>query len=485
MIKKLIAFSLVISILCSSLFGTVKTAEASLPDAAIKLSRSALAALINLIAAGLDVGGIISAEDIGRKYSETGYTHPQWDAEGNLTIDVQAIDNARDWLDATYPGMPAIIQVDRGTSFIGAVLPAITPYTRTATERTIFHDQNFSSNGLREINILDFGAITTWMGYDPDYLGELNDATITISDAETGAFYQMDMSSYYGYFHWIGGGMTYHWLPYDYIGMIDQMKICVSTRDSTDTPGEKELIVWPSFHDLDSGWTDYDQVPNVVFGSTDATHIKLTLTASPMNAIQTNIYERLEYPKTEFSFNPKRTEPVVVKEPTNWNQIGPTLFDPDEPPPDPLPTDELGFLTSIWTQFKNLFTWLQSLPNLMAEAMKTNLIALFVPLDLTPLKTDFQAVNDAFASAFPFSIASDLNGLFFPPDGGLQYPAIGYTMTDPDQVSRYHVVFDFGDVPSGHKAMSDQLRHILTLALWLGFAVGLLSMFLKRGGKIS
>ncbi|EHQ88446.1 hypothetical protein [Desulfosporosinus youngiae] len=164
--KKLLSSFLIALILVSSVFGPVKTADASLPNAAIKLAKPLLARLITLVAAGLNVSSITSAEDIAGRYYESGITAPSWDAEGNLTIDLQAIDNAQNWLNATYPGLPATIKVDGGLSYIGQTLPAFEEYTPISSPRTLFHDQNFSADGLYQINILNFGAITTWMDYE-------------------------------------------------------------------------------------------------------------------------------------------------------------------------------------------------------------------------------------------------------------------------------------------------------------------------------
>ncbi|EHQ88447.1 hypothetical protein [Desulfosporosinus youngiae] len=273
------------------------------------------------------------------------------------------------------------------------------------------------------------------------------------------------------------------------------MRWNIESSPSIVEPGKKDLTIWPSFHDLAGIWTEYDHFWPFTFEATSGTNINLTIDASPMSTIQAQMQYFGSYPKTDLIIGPAATETVITGEPTNWNQINDIVANPvetTEPPPEEEPTEILGFLASFFTWFNQVWTWLntfwnwvQTLPTLIASAINTGLIALLVPTDLTPIKEDFSAVNEAFANAFPFSIAADLHGLFFPPDGGLQYPCIGYTMTDPDQVSRYHVVFDFGDIPSGHKAMSDKLRHILTLGLWLGFEVGILAMALKRGGKIS
>lgn len=102
-----------------------------------------------------------------------------------------------------------------------------------------------------------------------------------------------------------------------------------------------------------------------------------------------------------------------------------------------------------------------------------------VPADSSVLQQQFAAVQDAFSSKFPFSLHDDI-GKLFPSSsnvGALQYPQLGYWEVDPDQVKRYHIVFDFG---GEHQAFSDQFRAIATLALWMGLAFGLLWFALHR-----
>ncbi|ODA38725.1 hypothetical protein [Desulfosporosinus sp. BG] len=164
--KKLLSIALIAIILCFNIVLNVKPASAFLPMVPIEIGETLLARLLTLIEAGLDIQSMISGADIAERYYESGITAPSWDAEGNLTIDVQAIDNARNWLDATLPGLPATIQVDGGLSYIGQTLPAIEPYTAEHSERTLFSNHDFSAPGLYQINILNFGSITTWMDYE-------------------------------------------------------------------------------------------------------------------------------------------------------------------------------------------------------------------------------------------------------------------------------------------------------------------------------
>ncbi|ODA41065.1 hypothetical protein [Desulfosporosinus sp. BG] len=166
MLRKSLSVLLMAIILCSTIIFNAKPASALLPAIPIQMAKPILARLLTLIEAGADINSFISGVDIAERYYESGVTAPSWDAEGNLTIDVQAIDNARNWLDATLPGLPAMIQVDGGLTYIGQTLPAIEPYSAEHSQRTLFSDHDFSAPGLYQINILNFGSITAWMDYE-------------------------------------------------------------------------------------------------------------------------------------------------------------------------------------------------------------------------------------------------------------------------------------------------------------------------------
>lgn len=608
----------------------LQIASAALPDAVIKLSKPILARLITLVVAGLNVESVTSAEDLGKKYYESGITAPDWDIEGNLTIDVQAIDNARNWLDATYPDLPALIMADEGQSYIGVTLPPITPYTTSSSERTLVSDLNVSQDGLYKVNILDFGSITSWMGHDSgsvsppdpvptithppiifdygtnayfiakqtyypaanpqfilwtydDSVGSLymdgnyikstesksfygyvlntatnswnsaestygttafkysegiiyesqdyifadsyidsvyfpapevtppsNNAILKIWDGDTLASYELDMSMYSGMAQMYDSVYGTQQVPVTWVnqdnnlGLSDQFRWMIASSPSMDYPGKRDLLIWPSTHDLTYEWTDSDQYPCFQFNGTSGTNINFTINASPEYEVQAHLTTVLEYPKTDLIIGPKSTVPVVTGEPTNWNDINNIATEPiplTTEPLDPLPEDPsilsflglfLDFFNKVWdwltnlmTWLDNLLVWLKTLPGLIAGAMTTSLTDLFIPSTIEPIKEDFVRVKDAFSTAFPFNIAAGLLGLFTFPDSGIHYPQIGYNQLDPDGIDRYHIVFDFGDEVSGHRAMSDQLRQILTLGLWLGFAAGLLTLFLKKGGKIS
>jgi len=513
MLKKICSIILVFSIFSLTLLGTVKTSEAALPDSVIKLSKPLLSRLVTLIVAGLNLETITEAEDIGRRYYESGITCPDWDAEGNLTIDVQAIDNARNWLDATYPGLPALIEVDGGLSYIGQTLPAIEDYTPNHSERTLFQDQNFSTTGLYQINILDFGSLKTWMTYEEGTITPLlpfptrpgsynsylivsdpirliqwtqvpynliykdgnglystenatykiynltsdntwlldqtmnyktltsnfngvfyesnktvyatyscnttlsatareqpvvnyNDCIMSLSDGETSSHYDLNMSMNSAFASWgYPGGSSNIVYPYSsYLGLYNQMRWNISSNPSVSVQGKQDLTVWPSFHDLTYGWTDYDQVPTFTFDATSGTNINLTIDASPMSTIQAQMQYYGSYPKTDLTFVDKLTTEFVTGQPTNWDQINNIRTNPvpttDEPPPDPdePPTDVLTSLTNIITKITDLPK------NIVNEFTTVN------PGDSIDF-TKLQVAGDLFTSKFPFCLPWDLKNM--------------------------------------------------------------------------
>lgn len=124
------------------------------------------------------------------------------------------------------------------------------------------------------------------------------------------------------------------------------------------------------------------------------------------------------------------------------------------------------FVSGIYQKIIDLDRTVNGLVDRIAD--KT--IQLVVPADMTIVQTNVQAIQQAYADKFPFSIAVGIIQMFQVEDGGLNYPQIGYTMQDFNGGQKYYVVWDFGE--GNAKIASDWLRGILTLALWFSLALG-------------
>lgn len=182
------------------------------------------------------------------------------------------------------------------------------------------------------------------------------------------------------------------------------MRWNISSNPSVSVQGKQDLTVWPSFHDLTYGWTDYDQVPTFTFDATSGTNINLTIDASPMSTIQAQMQYYGSYPKTDLTFVDKLTTEFVTGQPTNWDQINNIRTNPvpttDEPPPDPdePPTDVLTSLTNIITKITDLPK------NIVNEFTTVN------PGDSIDF-TKLQVAGDLFTSKFPFCLPWDLKNM--------------------------------------------------------------------------